>query len=159
MGTLSDVGRCYEFNAEMLAGLTRGFSESDWELREDTLNAAHWILAHIVRTRRSVLRMLGHNVPVESWEEVTGMGGPREGFRQAPAVPDLLEEFRTQGLSIKENLISLAPETASRPLEAELPDGSKTVEEGICGFFFLHECYHLGQLGMIRRLLGKPGIV
>lgn len=159
MGTPSDVGRCYEFNAEMLAGLTSDFSESDWGPREDTLNAAHWILAHIVRTRRHILRMMGHNVPTEPWEAVTGMGGPHEGFRQAPAVPDLLGEFRTQGPRIKESLIALSPEAASRPLEGKLPDGSKTVEEGICGFFFLHECYHMGQLGMIRRLLGKPGIV
>jgi len=159
MGTLSDVGGRYEFNAELLAGLTRDFSESDWGLREDALNAAHWILAHIVRTRRSILRLLGSDFPAEPWEDETAMGAPREGFRQAPAVPDLLEEFRAHGSRISESLTALSPEMASKPLKSELPDGSKTVQDGICGFFFMHECYHLGQIGMIRRLLGKPGIV
>ena len=36
------------------------------------------------------------------------------------------------------------------------PDGSATVA-GALGFLAWHESYHLGQLGLLRRLAGKPG--
>jgi hypothetical protein len=159
MGNLSEVGKRYEFNVEMLTAQTGDFSESDWGLRDDDLNAAHWILAHIVRTRRSILRMLGHELPTDPWEELTALGGPRDGFKSAPAASDLLAEFRDQGSRIKESLQDLSPEVASRPMETNLPDGSKTVGESIAGFFYFHESFHLGQFGFIRRLLGKPGII
>jgi hypothetical protein len=158
METLSDVARRYEFNAGILAALTRDFSEGDWDLREDDLNAAHWILAHLVGARRSVLRMLGQEVSTEPWEKLTGMGGPRDGFKSAPEVSDLVAEFRAQGARIKDGLRGLSSEAASRPLKSGLPDGSKTVIEGVSGFFYFHETFHLGQLDLIRRLLGKPGI-
>ena len=159
MVTPSTLAGRYQFNAGMLSELTRDFTEADWGTRQDPFNAAHWILAHIVRTRRAILRMLGDDVPTEPWEEVTKMGSPPDGFMQAPSAKNLLDEFRTQGTRIKENLLAMSAEDASKPLQKALPDGSKTVGEGIHGFFYMHESYHIGQIGVVRRLLGKPGIV
>lgn len=158
MASSTPVGQ-YEFNDEMLAALTRDFTEADWGTRQDPSNAAHWILAHIVRTRRTILRMLGDDVPAEPWEETTKMGSPADGFIQAPSAKDLLDEFRTLGSRIKERLLAMSGGDAAKPLKKKLPDGSKTIGEGIQGFFCMHESYHIGQIGVIRRLLGKPGIV
>jgi len=70
METTSDIARRYEFNAEILAALTSDFSEGDWDLREDDLNAAHWMPAHFVGARRSIIRMLGNEVPAKPSEDM-----------------------------------------------------------------------------------------
>ena len=51
----------------------------------------------------------------------------------------------------------LAPEQFARPLGRTMPDGSDTVG-GMLRFLAWHEAYHPGQLGLLRRLAGKPGI-
>ena len=38
----------------------------------------------------------------------------------------------------------------------KFPDGSATIAGGT-HFLYLHETYHLGQLGLIRRQSGKSG--
>ena len=48
-------------------------------------------------------------------------------------------------------------EQLSRPLEKPMPDGANTVA-GLVRFMCFHESYHIGQLGLLRRLLGKPGL-
>jgi uncharacterized damage-inducible protein DinB len=52
---------------------------------------------------------------------------------------------------------SLTPEQLVKPLGRTLPDGSDTTE-GALRFLAWHEAYHFGQLGMLRRLAGKPGL-
>ena len=50
----------------------------------------------------------------------------------------------------------LAAADAAKPLGRTLPDGSDTVAGGL-RFLAWHEAYHLGQLGFLRRMAGRPG--
>jgi len=158
MGTLADLGGRYRFNTRLLARFTEDFSEKDWGSRADDLNAAHWILAHMTGTRRSALRLMGVDIPREEWEKATGLGGDHEGFKQAPPVARLLSEFQALGEKIDKVISALGADGLSRTIDTGLPDGSKTAGEGVFGLY-MHECIHMGQLSMIRRLLGKPGLM
>lgn len=155
MATLGDLGGRYQFNTGLLGRLVEDFGEVDWGLRDDGLNAAHWVLAHITGARRGAMRLLGHDIEREGWEEATARGGDRDGFRKAPQVSDLMREFESLGVRIAESLESLGPEGLAREIDADLPDGSRTIVEGVFGLY-MHECFHLGQISLIRRLLGKP---
>ena len=155
MATLGDLGGRYQFNARLLGRLTEDFSEPDWGLRDDGLNAAHWVLAHITGARRGAMRLMGSNIEREEWETATGLGGDRDGFIQAPPIADLMVEFESLGLKISESLAALGPDGLAKETDSDLPDGSRTVNEGVFGLY-MHECIHLGQLTLMRRLLGKP---
>lgn len=152
MATLADLGGRYQFNSGLLSRLTEDFSEEDWGLRQDHLNAAHWVLAHITGARRGVMRLMGVEVEREEWETATGLGGDREGFQEAPSVSDLLTEFEALGSKISESIDSLGPRGMAMSVDTDLPDGSKTIGEAVFGLY-MHECVHLGQLTMIRRML------
>jgi hypothetical protein len=158
MATLGDLGGRYQFNTTLLGRLVEDFGEEDWGLRDDGLNAAHWVLAHITGTRRGAMRLMGHHMERETWEEITGLGGAREGFEKAPRVQDLMREFESLGVRIGESLAALGPDGMAERIDIDLPDGSKTIKEGLFGLY-MHECLHLGQITMIRRLLGKPGFL
>jgi hypothetical protein len=155
MATLGDLGGRFLFNTHLLGRLLEDFTEADWGLRDDELNAAHWVLAHITGARRGAMRLMGHDIEHEEWETVTGLGGDKEGFKQAPKVEDLIPEFESLGSRISESMASLGPGGLAVEIDADLPDGSRTINEGVFGLY-MHECLHLGQITMIRRLLGKP---
>ena len=155
MATLSDLGGRYQFNSKLLGRLIEDFSEDDWGLRDDELNAAHWVLAHITGARRGAMRLMGGDIEREDWETVTGLGGDREGFKKAPPVAELIVEFDGLGARISESIAKLGPDGLAKEVDADLPDGSRTIHEGVFGLY-MHECIHLGQITMIRRLLGKP---
>ena len=123
--------------------------------RGDDLNAAHWVLAHITGARRGAMRLMGHNIERKDWETATGLGGERDGFKGAPSVSELILEFDSLGSKISDSIAALGPEGLAKETDAGLPDGSRTIGEGVFGLY-MHECLHLGQITMIRRLLGKP---
>jgi hypothetical protein len=154
MATLGDLGGRYQFNSRLLGRLIEDFTEDDWGLRSDDLNAAHWVLAHITGARRGAMRLMGNDMEREDWETATGLGGDRDGFKGAPPVAELIVEFDSLGSKISDSLASLGPGGLAKEVDAGLPDGSRTINEGVFGLY-MHECLHLGQITMIRRLLGK----
>ena len=154
MGTKADLGGRYEFNSGFLAKLTEDFEEGDWGLRDDDLNAAHWDLGHLVSSRRGALRLMGKEIQRDDWEDAIGLGGEREGFKQAPPVADLMKEFAELGTNISRTIDELGKEGLAREIDAVLPDASQTIGEGVFGLY-MHECVHLGHFTLFRRLLGK----
>jgi hypothetical protein len=94
-------------------------------------NDAHWVLAHIVFWRGRILEMLG--------EEGTGT----EVECRQRTFPELV-----YGLEALQ----------SRVLAALDGDVADEVRADI-GFLTLHEAYHVGQLGLLRRSMGLPGVI
>jgi hypothetical protein len=159
MGNLATLGGRFAFNSNFLGVVTGDFSApSDWGGREDSLNAAHWVLAHITGTRRITARLLGQEVAQDDWEQAVKMGGAPQGYQQAPEPEALRTEFVELGSLIERTLDSFGPEQLSQKIDGQFPDGSETVEQAAFGLY-MHECIHLGQLLLIRRLLGKDRIV
>lgn len=37
--------------------------------------------------------------------------------------------------------------------------GTEQALEQVLAFLYMHECYHLGQIGIIRKLHGLPGAI
>ena len=153
MATLGDLGGRYQFNTRFLGRLTEDFSGPDWGLRDDELNAAHWVLAHITGARRGAMRLMGRDIERERWETATGLGGDRDGFKQAPPVADLMAEFDSLGSKISESLAALGPDRLAKEVDAGLPDGSRTAQAIKSGpsmqiqvvyFFIYFRCWPLG---------------
>jgi hypothetical protein len=67
---------------------------------------------------------------------------------------ELAADFKAGGAPLADRLAALTPEEAAVPWEHPFPDGSQDVG-GAASFFHFHEVYHLGQLGLLRRMLGK----
>ena len=54
---------------------------------------------------------------------------------------------------------AMSPEVlASHPPRKFTNDLNETVGSNLATFVF-HECYHVGQTGVLRRVAGKPGVV
>lgn len=158
MTPLAALGTRLRFNENVLEAATKDFTEEDWLRRlESGTSHALWLCGHVAVMRRGFLRALGKELASVAWEPAFGRGSqPGDGL--AGITPQALkEDFRATGEALAARLADMSDEEAQRPYPRKLPDGSTTLE-GAAHFFYWHETYHLGQLGILRRACGKPGI-
>jgi uncharacterized damage-inducible protein DinB len=145
----SGNARLLEMNA---AGLTEELAH---RRPANGVASAAWILGHLIMTRRSTLRLLGEALPEEpAWGAHYSRGGP--GAKAHLTWAELLEAFMATSQSLKavfQQLDDWDRPTLNPALGIEQP------LEQVVAFIFMHECYHLGQLGIIRKLHGLPGAI
>jgi uncharacterized damage-inducible protein DinB len=117
-------------------------------------NCIGWVLGHLVMTRRLVLRSAGAEpagdpalVEIYSGEEGVSFD-PSRAFPLERLLADLDESQRR----LLPALAQLTPEALSGPVRT-------TVLGDFLAFLAFHEGYHNGQLGVLRRLAGKPGVI
>jgi uncharacterized damage-inducible protein DinB len=153
------IVRQFQFNEMTLTRLLADVSHEE-SLRVPELggNSINWTVGHILVARSKLLGILGADV---DWQgEMTALYGQESGpLRAAVAkkLPDLVERLEsTMGLLAE--AIAKASSTLNDPCDI-LPHvkSGGTVGDRI-GSYVCHEAYHAGQIGMLRRLLGKPGL-
>ena len=117
--------------------------------------SAAWIVGHLVLARRRIVKMLGGSLPEEPvWEQNYARGGPGASAHLDWA--GLVEAFRASDEGLKVACQQVADwdrPTLNPALGAEQP------LEQVMAFLYMHESYHLGQIGIIRKLHGLPGAI
>ncbi|MBS1766291.1 MAG: DinB family protein [Acidobacteria bacterium] len=118
-------------------------------------NSPAWLLAHVYGARKGMLRLAGCPQPVEA--DLDPKAG-RGGDGKAPSVPfsELVRRFRATDPIMKACFLAVDDwdQMVKNPgLGVEQP------LEQVIAFMYMHESYHLGQIGLARKMLGLPGAV
>ena len=139
--------------------LASDLTSEDWarQASSEGGNTAHWILGHLAAARRVLARRVGADVSNEPWEEAFGRNAKPDGTGGYPAPSILLEDMKTIGAALEQRLSGMDEAAGNEEWLEKFPDGSRTVAGG-AHFLYFHEVYHIGQLGLMRRIAGKPGI-
>jgi len=156
-----DLAARYRFNEKTAQFATTEFSDEDWSRlpSESGGNSAHWILGHLSASRRYLLRKLGAALPMADWEEAFGAGVDPVVLDGHPSPAEFAVDLEACGARLEETLGALTQEAADAEWGGSgFPDGSTTIGGG-AHFLHFHESYHVGQLGLIRRICGRPGFV
>ncbi len=111
------------------------------------VNSAHWILGHVLFIRNSLIELLG-GVPVWKEEDFKHFDRGQKPIQEQLNSPDLetLKEFFQKS---ENELVRLF----SQDIVVRSED-----RQNVVGLVF-HESYHAGQLGIVRKLLGKEGAI
>jgi hypothetical protein len=129
-----------------------------WHRATPQNNPPLWIAGHLVHVRAAVLRLLGDTVDT-GWGDVFARGAALDDPAKYPGKADVLRVHEDVGKRIMARLRALTAEDLAREASAgPKPPGVKTVGDQL-GFFALHDSYHVGQLGFIRKALGLSGLV
>lgn len=141
----------------VLKNLERVTHEESLRGPEPEGNCANWVLGHIVQCRGPIHTLLGKEPPMpkeridryrRGSDAITGEGG-------AIDMEELLGAYIASQKELIAGLEAMADEkfAAPKPENWDSPGGD-TVGEQLAALVF-HESYHAGQLGIIRRALGK----
>jgi uncharacterized damage-inducible protein DinB len=120
-------------------------------------NCANWVLAHLVSTRSEFLRGLG-GTPVWNEEDCRRYGrhsAPVTSEADAKPLEEIWKAYDQSQERLLEALKRLTPEKLREPLPAGLKDVPFDSMSTLIAFLGMHDAYHTGQTGVLRRLLGK----
>ena len=110
-------------------------------------NCINWILGHIIASRDDVFEVLGvDKYCSKEFFSLYGRGQKSFSNEKAIHIEDLLEKLDST-LQKLEDAIS----------EADFEDKEEDLRH--LAFLGFHEAYHCGQIGILRRIIGKPGAI
>ncbi len=151
----------FKLNTYVMESHLEGIDEAESFRASAGGNSLNWVLGHLLYTRNAkILDLVGKESLdladlgryARSSEPLTD---PSEGIA--------LEDLRAMIEPTTQEILQGIAELPSAWWEEKAPfsfvqDPEETMAGLLAGFVF-HESYHCGQIALIRRLLGKPGLI
>jgi hypothetical protein len=122
-----------------------------------SINNVKWLAGHLVWGQAGLARICG--VPMNIvWIDHynTQIPNPPGPEIEIPTLEEIKEAWNRFEAPIREGLQNLPDEVLSRTVEFPLP-AFRTVE-GLWTFINHHQAYTIGQIGILRRALGKEAM-
>jgi hypothetical protein len=139
-----------------VAGVTQ--SESLFQPRPAG-NCLNWVVGHLVWVYELTLPSLGEELvlAVGALERYARGGAPLSDAAEALDLDELMGAWDEASRRIDAGLLRLTAAALDAPA-ADYPGAGPddTVRSHLSGILF-HQAYHAGQLGTLRRLIGKEG--
>jgi uncharacterized damage-inducible protein DinB len=126
------------------------------ERPSEVTNSAAFLAAHLVDSRYYTLGLLG----VKQQSPLKGAEGGFNDISQVssyPALAEIRKAWTTVAKVLDQQLAAIKPAELDAPLDPGFPLENKTVL-GVVTFMVQHDCYHLGQLGLVRKFSGLPAM-
>jgi uncharacterized damage-inducible protein DinB len=118
-------------------------------------NSLNWVLGHIVAMRNRLLPMLGAQLvwPPEHAFLYSG----REEAQWNVGKAFHLDAIKTDLARSQQQLMGVLDQIPLAALNAPTESGQSLGD--VIGFFHFHESYHGGQIALLRRILGREGVI
>jgi uncharacterized damage-inducible protein DinB len=110
-----------------------------------------WIAGHVVVHRARVLQLLGQEWSAP-WEELFARGSKLAAAEQYPAIEELVRAWDDVSGRLASSLANASAEALGEPVSKGMTLDGKV--SGKIAFLSLHETYHVGQMGYLRKWLG-----
>jgi uncharacterized damage-inducible protein DinB len=135
-----------------------GVSDEHMRTRIDQRgNSLLWLAGHITTSRYAVARLVG--LPDKCpFGELFARGTPLKPDEEYPPIKEIEIAFTELSGKLKERFEELMPEDFDKEIAEGYPIARNDVLHAL-SFLGFHEAYHIGQMGMVRRLLGYEQLV
>lgn len=122
-------------------------------------NSANWVLGHILASRSGLLKNFGEQPLLDDSSVQQYRRGSDGNVANPLPLDDLLAALdRSQPLMIAGmKRISETALAAKAPINS--PAGAEASYADALAAMVFHESYHVGQLGLLRRVCGKKGAI
>jgi uncharacterized damage-inducible protein DinB len=124
-------------------------------------NCLNWVLGHLLTIYNELLPLLGQPQVLPSGALAPYARGSSPITRPSEALPlqDLVSAWNEAAARVDAGLAELPAERLMEPVP-DSPTGDPDETTGSLLFTVLfHQAYHAGQLGILRRIAGKPGAI
>lgn len=150
------LSRLFEMNYGALFRNLEGVSSEEALIHpERGGNCINWVAGHIVASRNSVLQLLGQH-PVWPTALAHLYSGREDAGWSAELAADL-DIIRADLAKSQQTIMSVLDSADGKQLSQRSENG-RTLGE-VIAFFQFHEAYHAGQVGILRRIVGKHGVI
>jgi uncharacterized damage-inducible protein DinB len=124
-------------------------------------NCLNWVLGHLTRVRNRALGLVGQR-PLFPDEDFDAYAGNDEvPFSAETALP--LDELKRRYKALQEPLVKgldgISDEALNRPAPLSPTNNPNETVGSLLAALAFHEAYHVGQTGMLRRVVGREGVI
>jgi hypothetical protein len=150
------MAKIFAINDDLVSKSLEGLTDEQlWTRPTARNNPMMWLVGHVVETRTQLMALLGE--PFETgWGQQFVRGATLRDATQYPSREDIQHVMSDVSRRLHTTLATLDDEQMNRPPAVQSP-GAETVADQVAGFA-LHDCYHVGQIGYIRKALGYPAL-
>ena len=131
--------------------------EDAWRRPADRSNPLLWMAGHVTQFRCRLLGLLGVQHAYR-WGATFDTGSKIASPDSYPTPAEIIEEWDELSRLLMERLATLTDAELDAVPRSRVPSTDGTVR-GIIGFFSLHEAYHVGQMGYVRKWLGLTPLI
>jgi uncharacterized damage-inducible protein DinB len=136
----------FQFQGGIYNNALEGLSEKDALGRVlEKSNHTNWLLGHVLHCRYMLANMLG----VQESNPFGKIYWGKMDEKNFPSFAEVTKHFPVISIKLIEKLSSLT----DTELDAK-PTADKPSLTEIISFFVYHEAYHIGQIGLTRKLIG-----
>lgn len=123
----------------------------------DNLNPIKWVAGHVVNTRMSLLAILTGKAQDTNYNKLFGKGSSNKIDSSFPTIEDIQLKWNSVSVQLSEYISSLSEDTllSPPPFQTAIPN---TTLHGLIAFMVIHEAQHIGQISILRKLLGKQAM-
>jgi len=152
----------YGYNTYVFKGNLAELSDAD-ALRQPAPggNCLNWVVGHIVGSRAGTLEVLGQPVPfaAEKYKRYERGSASITNPEGTVGLAEMIADYEATDAGLQKGLAALTDEMllAKAPFSPS-QDEKETNGSLLAGLVF-HEAYHNGQLGVLRRVAGAPGVI
>ena len=148
-------GMMYATAASNVEGITQ---EQSLMSPDSGGNCANWILGHMTAVQNGIMRLVGEPPAWENKQlERTRFFEPISD----PASAIDLNMLRDRFLNSRDNCLAAISRLSDESMAERMPDpfGGSTTRGELLNTLSYHQAYHVGQLGIVRRIAGLEGKV
>jgi len=150
---LATLTKMFERNTGFFEKTIEGIPDEKWFAQPgDDSNHLLWIAGHVVVHRAVVPKILGVEWSAP-WEKLFSRGGKRIAADQYPSVSEIKSAWKEVSQKLTAALANARSDVLEKPSAKGMPSLDGSVG-GTVGFLCLHEVYHAGQMGYLRKWLG-----
>jgi uncharacterized damage-inducible protein DinB len=165
MNSITEITKLLSLNTRLFRNVLEGISETESLKRiSEKTNHLRWIAGHLTGLRyRNLERMGLKPAPFEYMEKYFIPDAPPPGNRpwgpgiEYPELKELLQRWNEYSAPWIEAVRGLTAEQLAIALPFQLPIEGGTLLDSYA-FYASHEIYHIGQMSIIRRVLGHDAM-
>ncbi len=147
-------------NSWMLRNAVADLKPEQASFKLEGCNSYDRIVGHIVVSRHGLSRKLGIDVPDPGWGDFESlkMAAPFDESQPCPPIAELMRAFADISKAMVAGMENLTLDALLQPSPLPIPGENPTLLD-LVAFFAMHESYHIGQLGVLGRCLGRKGVM
>ena len=155
--SIRPVAQLYGVNTALFGRALDGLDREALLRRPDQgTNPLLWIAGHLTSVRYSVYALLGP--PLENPWGRTFFRGSTVYVKTLPEIDGIRAAWDALGPQLWQRFDEATPEQLAAPSPKTFPIDDHSIR-GAITFLSWHEGYHMGQMSLLRRWLGHPGLV
>ncbi len=155
--TMSILG----YNAWMFGNAVKDVSAEQAGFRvNDNTNAFDRLAGHVVVSRHGMGGLVKLEMPELPWGSFAefGMGTQFDEGRECASLGDIAEKFNNVSEVLMANLPQVSDDVLTSPSPFPIPGEGQTMQD-LLAFLTMHETYHIGQLGLLKKSMSGTSIM